>query len=77
MYKGISINRKLKIYGITISALFLLADIVSASTESHAFVTKGISLANSKQYDDAISNFNRAINLDPQDFEAWYLKGWL
>ena len=69
------VNRKLKIFGITTLALLILVGVVSASTESHALVTKGISLANSKQYDDALSNFNRAINLDPQDAEAWYFKG--
>ena len=75
MHMEISVNRKLKIYGITTLALLILAGIVSASTESHALVTKGIRLANSKQYDDAISNFNRAISLDPQNAEAWYFKG--
>ena len=75
MYMKITVNRKLKIFEITTLALLLLAGIVSASPESHALVTKGISLANSKQYDDAISYFNRAISLDPQDAEAWYFKG--
>ena len=49
MYKLISVNRKLKIFEITTLALSLLACIVYASPESHALVTKGISLANSKQ----------------------------
>jgi tetratricopeptide (TPR) repeat protein len=26
------------------------------------------------KYDDAISNFNKAIGLDPQDSTAWYYK---
>jgi hypothetical protein len=41
---GISVNRKLKIYGITTLALLLLAGIVSASTESHALEIKSISI---------------------------------
>ena len=32
-------------------------------------------LADSKQYDDAISTYNKAISLDPQDAEAWFDNG--
>ena len=36
---------------------------------------KGVDLNNATKYDDAISNFNKAIGLDPQDSAAWFYKG--
>jgi protein O-GlcNAc transferase len=69
------VNNKLKIFGMTTIALLLLVGIVSASQESHALVIKGVDLNNAKKYDDAISNFNKAIDLDPQDSAAWFYKG--
>ncbi len=69
------VNRKLKIFGITIIALLLLVGVVSASQESHALVIKGVDQNNAKKYDDAISNFNKAIGLDPQDTDAWFYEG--
>ena len=69
------VKRKFKIFGIAILAFLLLVSIVSASQESQALVKKGVDLHNAKQYDDAISNFDKAIGLDPQDADAWYHKG--
>jgi tetratricopeptide (TPR) repeat protein len=69
------VNRKLKIFGIITLALLLLVGIVSASQESQALVKKGNILGVAKQYDDAISNYDKAISLDPQDADVWYYKG--
>ena len=39
------------------------------------FMSKGISLLNSKQYNDAIKHFNRVIDAHENDKNAWYFKG--
>jgi hypothetical protein len=71
------VNRKLKIFGIITLTFLLLVGIVSASQESHALVTKGLDQFNARQYDDAISTFNKAISKIHKMRTRGFTKEWL
>jgi tetratricopeptide (TPR) repeat protein len=62
-------------FGITVLLFVLLMNIAGATQDSDAWFNKGNALANLNKYDEAITVFDKAIEINPQDSITWYSKG--
>jgi tetratricopeptide (TPR) repeat protein len=54
---------------------FMLPVCAGANETSIDWFMKGLDLYNQEKFDDSLHAYNRAIDLDPNDFEAWNNKG--
>ena len=59
------------VLGIASMMLLMLVNIAGAVQSSNAWVQEGRMLTNSGKYNEAIMAYNKAIEIDPQYFEAW------
>lgn len=56
-------------------ALLLWKDVYGIKIKSGIYVNRGSAYQNLKQYDKAISDYNKAIELNPADADAYYGRG--
>src|SRR5208283_252017 len=63
------------ILGITVLFFSLLVSITGATQNSAAWDNKGIALCKLGKFDEAITAYDKAIEVDPQNSGAWYNKG--
>jgi len=73
------VNRKhtvIMALGITVLASLMLVSIVGAAQSSiAAWIKQGSELMNSEKYNEAIKAYEKAIEINPNDSDAWYNKG--
>jgi tetratricopeptide (TPR) repeat protein len=68
-------HTNITILGIASLVLLMLVNIAVAVQSSNAWVQEGSILTNSGKYTEAITAYDKAIEIDPRYFEAWTNKG--
>ena len=63
------------VLGITALALLILVSIAGAAHSSDAWLKKGIALEILNKHEEAIKACDKAIEINPLDWNAWYAKG--
>jgi len=63
------------VLGIASMMLLMLVNIAGAVQSSNAWVQEGRMLTNSGKYNEAIMAYNKAIEIDPQNYLAWNGRG--
>ena len=61
--------------GITALALLMLVSITGAAQSTNIWFHKGSELMSSEKYNEAIKEYDKAIEINPHDSLAWYNKG--
>src|SRR5271157_2077124 len=67
----------MKAAGIVLCLLVLFSISAGAAVSSYSkdADSKGLKLYSTKNYTDALTNFNNAVGLDPTNYDAWVHKG--
>ncbi|MDG6251490.1 tetratricopeptide repeat protein, partial [Methanocalculus sp.] len=68
-------NHKGTLY-ICIILLLCFVGAVQASENTEAIYDQGVMLFESERYSEALEAFNKLIELDPQNADAWNYRGW-
>jgi Flp pilus assembly protein TadD len=63
------------VLGITVLALLMLVSIAGAAQSSDAWIKKGIALEILNKHEEAIKACDKAIEINPLNWNAWYAKG--
>ncbi len=63
------------VLGITALALLMLVSIAGATQSSDAWIKKGIALEILNKHEEAIKACDKAIEINPLNWNAWYAKG--
>ncbi len=63
------------VLGITALVLLMLVSIAGAAQSSDSWLKKGIALEILNKHDEAIKACDKAIEINPIDWNAWYAKG--
>jgi Flp pilus assembly protein TadD len=63
------------VLGITALALLMLISIAGAAQSSDAWIKKGIALEILNKHEEAIKACDKAIEINPLNWNAWYAKG--
>lgn len=67
-------TKAIPILMITLIGIYILAPMISAET-AEEWTAKGISFGESGEYEKAIEAYNKAIELNPNDAEAYFWRG--
>ena len=63
--------------GIALLTFLILVSIAGATQDSDAWIAKGNTLFGLNKYDEAITAYDKAIEINPQDSIAWTTQGIL
>ncbi len=60
------------VLGITTLVLLMLVSIAGAAQSTNVWFHKGSGLMSSEKYNEAIKAYDKAIEINPKDLDAWY-----